>query len=163
MGLTAANRQHHRAELSGAQPQPGARPSRDAAIRELGMLAEVVLPADAAAPGAARVVIAHCLGGLVAKRILGDTQLLGSELVTNSLQHGRLRDDDPVRLRVYLGAKALRLEVENPGTGGVVAAKSPDRQSGTGGFGLALVDQLAACWGVRRTHSTSVWFEMGRF
>jgi anti-sigma regulatory factor (Ser/Thr protein kinase) len=127
-----------------------------------GMLAELLLPADAAGPGAARIVVAHCLRGLVAGRILRDAELLVSELVTNSLEHAALRYDDPLVVRVYLGAEAFRLEVENPGTVGAIAARHPDRPSSSGGFGLALLDVLAARWGVRRTHSTSVWFEMAR-
>ena len=48
------------------------------------MLAEVGIPADDAAPGAARMVIVHCLAALVAHRVARDAELLGSELVTNS-------------------------------------------------------------------------------
>jgi anti-sigma regulatory factor (Ser/Thr protein kinase) len=163
-GAAALKAENHqlRAEIAGFQSPAAARPESAEASRELGLLAEVVLPADAAAPGAARMVIAHCLSGLVARRILGDAQLLGTELVTNSLQHAELRGGDPVFVRIYLGAEALRLEVENPGTAGVVAAKVPDRRSGAGGFGLDLVGQLAERWGVSRTHSTIVWLELGR-
>jgi anti-sigma regulatory factor (Ser/Thr protein kinase) len=145
---------------SGIAPLPP-RPLGDGAVPAFGMLAEVGLPADVAAPGAARMLIAHCMTGLVGRRVVTDAQLLASELVTNSLRHGGLRDDDPVVVRVSLSAEALRLEVENAGTVGVVAAKPPDSQS-SGGFGLALVEALAARWGVRRALSTIVWFDMTR-
>jgi anti-sigma regulatory factor (Ser/Thr protein kinase) len=128
---------------------------------ELARLGEVVLPADAHAPGAARIVITHCLAGLVARRILDEAILLGSELVTNSLRHADLRVGNPVFVRVHLGAEALRIEVENPGTVGIVTMRPTDPRSG-GGFGLQLVEFLAARWGVRRAHSTTVWFELGR-
>jgi anti-sigma regulatory factor (Ser/Thr protein kinase) len=129
-------------------------------IPDLARLGEVVLPADQNAPGAARIVVEHCLAGLAAPRVVDDAKLLASELVTNSLQHADLRDDDLVRVRVDLGAEALRVEIENPGTAGTVGVRSPDAR--TGGFGLQLVEDLAACWGVARTHSTTVWFESAR-
>jgi hypothetical protein len=67
-----------------------------------------------------------------------------------------------VLVRIYLAAETLRLEIENAGTAGVVAANHSDRTAGRGGFGLDLVDLLATRWGVRRSRGTTVWFEMGR-
>ena len=122
------------------------------------MLAEIALPTGSGAPEA----VAHCLTGLVSQQILLDAQLLVSEVVTNSLRHGALSDDDTVLVRVYLAADSLRLEIVNPGTAGVVTARQPDQQSRSGGFGLDLVDRLTASWGVRRNGGTNVWFEMGR-
>jgi serine/threonine-protein kinase RsbW len=151
-----------RAEIAGLRSPAAASRGDDAPPRELGMLAEVVLPADAAAPGAARVVIAHCLTALVARRVVGDAELVASELVTNSLRHAALRDADAIVVRIYLGEETLRLEIDNPGTVGIVATRVTDPQCGVGGFGLVLVEQLAARWGVRRTDSTSVWVEMAR-
>jgi anti-sigma regulatory factor (Ser/Thr protein kinase) len=108
------------------------------------------------------MIIAHCLGGLVSQRTLPDVQLLVSELVANGVQHGELRDGDMVLVRVYLAAETLRLEIENPGTAGVVASSPPGRGHDRDGYGLDLVDRLAARWGVSRADSTNVWFEMGR-
>jgi anti-sigma regulatory factor (Ser/Thr protein kinase) len=124
--------------------------------------AEIVLPTGTGAPHAARTVIALCLTGLVAPSILHDAALLASELVTNSLEHGELADPDLVRLRVYLAPETLRLEIENPGTAGVVATRRPRGPAPTGGFGLGLVDLLAVRWGVSRNHNTNVWLEMAR-
>jgi anti-sigma regulatory factor (Ser/Thr protein kinase) len=131
-----------------------------AAALHLDMVAEVRLPADITAPGAARGVIARCLSGLAEPGIIADAQLLASELVTNSLQHAALHNGDPVGLRVYLGARAVRLEIDNPGTAGVIATTPPSDRDGLGGFGLALVDGVAAEWGVQRTGGTCVWCEL---
>jgi anti-sigma regulatory factor (Ser/Thr protein kinase) len=128
---------------------------------EGGRLAEVELPTGPGAAGAARMVIDHCLGGLVAPRTLADARLLASELVTNSVCHGDL-DSDTILLRVDLTAQTVRLEIENPGTAGVIASRSADREHGRGGFGLELVDLLTTRWGVSRDQSTNVWLEMGR-
>ena len=108
------------------------------------------------------MLIAHCLNALVAPRVLHDAELLVSELVTNSLDHGQLGNQDTVLVRIYLGATTLRLEIENAGTAGIIATHHPDRATGHGGVGLELVDLLAARWGVKRSHDTTVWFEMRR-
>jgi anti-sigma regulatory factor (Ser/Thr protein kinase) len=163
-GAAALKAENHelRAEISGLRPATPTRRSDDAPIHPFGMLAEIALPTSAGAPGAARMVVAHCLTGLVSQEILLDAQLLVSEVVTNSLRHGDLSDADTVLVRVYLAADTVRLEIVNPGTAGAVTARSPDRGSRGGGFGLDLVDRLTASWGVTRNDGTNVWFEMGR-
>jgi anti-sigma regulatory factor (Ser/Thr protein kinase) len=151
-----------RAELAGLDRSASGRRGGDAPVHELARLAEIVLPAGVRAPGAARMVVAHCLSALVTQRILRDAELLVSELVTNSIDHGQLDNGDSVLLRIFLATESLRLEIENSGTAGVVAANRTGRESGQGGYGLDLVELLAARWGVSRNRSTSVWFEMAR-
>jgi anti-sigma regulatory factor (Ser/Thr protein kinase) len=149
-------------EIAGLERSAPSRRSGDAPVHELARLAEIVLPTDVRAPGAARMVVAHCLNGLVTQRILRDAELLASEVVTNSIDHGQLGDGDSVLLRVFLATDTLRVEIENSGTAGVVAANRAGRESGQGGYGLDLVELLAARWGVSRNRSTSVWFELTR-
>lgn len=163
-GAAALKAENHelRAEISGLQPATRSRRGDHAPIRQFGMLTEIALPTGSSAPGAARMVVAHCLTGLVSQQILFDAQLLVSEVVTNSLRHGELRDGDTVLLRVYLAADSVRLEIVNRGTAGAVSARPPDPRSRGGGFGLDLVDRLTVSWGVRRNGGTNVWFEMGR-
>jgi anti-sigma regulatory factor (Ser/Thr protein kinase) len=151
-----------RAEITGLPPASLSRPGDDVPIHQFGMLAEIALPTGSGAPGAARMVVAHCLTGLVSQQILHDAQLLVSEVVTNSLTHGELGDGDTVVVRVYLAAESMRLEIVNRGTAGAVTARAPSRHSRGGGFGLDLVERLTASWGVRRNGGTNVWFEMGR-
>jgi anti-sigma regulatory factor (Ser/Thr protein kinase) len=124
-------------------------------------LGTVALPAGIAAPGAARIVVAHCLRGLVAPRVLEDAQLLVTELVTNCVLHGELRESDAVCVRVFVGTRSVRIEVENPGTAGSLAASGADPQAGRG-FGLEMMEHLATRWGVHRHGTTSVWFERER-
>jgi anti-sigma regulatory factor (Ser/Thr protein kinase) len=142
----------------GAPPDPVR--GVDAAPDEL--RAEIAIPTGAGAPRAARTVIGLCLAGLVAPAVLDDAELLASELVTNSLEHGGLGDGALVRLRVYLAPETLRLEIENAGTAGVVTTRRAAEPAAHGGYGLELVDLLAASWGVNRNHNTNVWFEMAR-
>jgi anti-sigma regulatory factor (Ser/Thr protein kinase) len=163
-GAAALKAENHelRAEISGLQRATSSRRADDTPIHRFGMLAEMALPTGSSAPGAARMVITHCLTGLVSRHILLDAQLLVSEVVTNSLRHGELSDGDTVLVRVYVAAESVRLEIVNRGTAGVVTARHPDHESDSGGFGLDLVDRLTASWGVKRNGGTNVWFEMGR-
>jgi anti-sigma regulatory factor (Ser/Thr protein kinase) len=151
-----------RAEIAGLERAETRSRSGDAPIRELTRLAEIDLPPGPRAPGAARCVVDHCLSGLVTRRVVRDAQLLVSELVTNSVAHGELGEDDSVLVSVYLATDMLRLEIQNPGTAGVVAASRANRELGQGGYGLDLVELLAARWGIVRNPDTSVWFEMAR-
>ena len=126
-----------------------------------GQLAEIELPSGPLAPGAARMVVDHCLSGLVAPWILQDARLLVSELVTNSVRHGDV-ESGTIVLRLDLTAHTLRLEIENAGTAGVVELRSASRRDGRGGHGLELVELLTTRWGVMRDRNTSVWLEMER-
>lgn len=148
---------------NGGAPLSRVRRRRDEArTQQFGQLAEIALPTGSAAPGAARMVVAHCLTGLVSERILRDAKLLVSEIVTNSVRHGEVSDGDIVLVRVYLAADTVRLEIVNRGTAGAVTAREPEPRSRGGGFGLNILDRLTASWGVRRNGGTNVWFEMGR-
>jgi hypothetical protein len=49
--------------------------------------------------------------------------------------------------RLELPDGTVRLEVEDPGRDGTVAARPPDLDAG-GGFGLNLVQRLAERWGI---------------
>ena len=152
-----------RAEVAGLRLAASNNSTGDAPNPALGKLAEIALPAGSGAPGAARMVTKHCLRGLVAHGILDDAELLVSELVANSVVHGELDAGDTVLVSIYLAANMLRLEIDNPGTVGVVErAPRPADEPRRGGFGLELVDMLAARWGVSRSDSTNVWFELSR-
>jgi serine/threonine-protein kinase RsbW len=159
-GAAALKAENHELRAEVEELRTSAR-GDDRSPREFGQLATVALPAGSRAPGAARQVLRHCLPRLITARILTDTQLLVSELVTNSVRHAELVEGDTVAVRIYVAADRVRLEVENPGTAGVVARREPDPSPG-GGFGLELLELIATRWGVNRERSTTVWFEMAR-
>jgi anti-sigma regulatory factor (Ser/Thr protein kinase) len=119
----------------------------------------IALPANLDAPGAARLVINACVAPLVAPTVLADAVLLASELVSNGVVHAGLGDRDTLQIRIRLSKSTLRLEVENPGLKGEVAAREPDTEKPTG-FGLDLTSLLSARWGVERGSDTSVWAEL---
>jgi two-component sensor histidine kinase len=84
--------------------------------------------------------------------------LLASELVTNSIRHAGLGDDERIVLAARLTDHWARVEVRDGGPG-----FDPDIRHGSPGYGLRLLDMLASRWGVDRDESgTRVWFEVDR-
>jgi anti-sigma regulatory factor (Ser/Thr protein kinase) len=124
---------------------------------------EVRLALDAQAPAAARSVVADRLGQGVAESEVDDARLLVTELVTNSLRHSGASAGDGVVVRVELTRSMLRIEVEDPGSGGVIGPRAADAEVG-GGFGLNLVQALSELWGVERVAvgGTRVWAQLAR-
>ena len=119
------------------------------------------MPTTPRAPSLARAAVEPLLSQLDQARAR-DAALLVSELVTNSVRHGGLQTDERIALLVRMGTRVLRVSVSDPGRGfenrsGNRVQVSPSRQSG---WGLHLVDQLAARWGVSPEDPTIVWFEM---
>ena len=84
-------------------------------------------------------------------------RLLVSEVVSNSVRHGD--GTGPIELRITLGRSTVRVEVEDPGHG-----FRPEPETGpierNQGWGLLLVERMAARWGVVASATTLVWFEL---
>jgi serine/threonine-protein kinase RsbW len=90
--------------------------------------------------------------------------LLVSELVSNSVRHAGLREDERIRLRARRANACAYVEVCDAGRSGRIPAKRDDGLHGLepGGLGLVLVDEMADRWGVARNGDhTCVWFELG--
>jgi anti-sigma regulatory factor (Ser/Thr protein kinase) len=85
-----------------------------------------------------------------------DVRLLVSELVTNSVKHARVGEDDSIMLGVSIHDDLVKIEVRDPGPGfePPVAAPPDDADAG---WGLFLVEQLADEWGVDKDRQ-AVWF-----
>lgn len=124
-------------------------------------LAEVAIPFGSAAPGVARTAIERSLAGQVASSVLENARLVASELVTNSVRHSGAGDGAVVVLRVNLWRDACRLEVEDPGSDGVIAPQPQDMDNGRG-MGLNIVQMLSERWGVVRAGDgpTRVWAQL---
>jgi anti-sigma regulatory factor (Ser/Thr protein kinase) len=121
---------------------------------------EITVPAGPTAPATVRRALTQWLSARSTNGFRLDAPLIVSELVTNCLRHAGMSDSATVRVSAQLTDGVLRLEVEDPGTVGHVARRTPDPDHG-GGFGLNIVDALAALWGVQRDESTLVWVELG--
>ncbi|GHD99039.1 ATP-binding protein [Streptomyces alanosinicus] len=93
--------------------------------------------------------------------LAGDVALVTSELMTNALLHGSLRDR-LIRVRICTTAAMLRVEVSDPR-----GERLPCPRDATGedqfGRGLLLVEALADDWGVgpRVGVGKTVWAQWG--
>ena len=112
----------------------------------------LTLPRDAGAPRRARALLREHAEDLDAAR-LDTAVLLISELVTNAVLHG----GGEIRLLIDVDRDRLaRFAVSDEGGGSPVVRDDPGAD---GGWGLRLVGQLAARWGVLEGR-TQVWFEV---
>jgi anti-sigma regulatory factor (Ser/Thr protein kinase) len=112
------------------------------------------------APRIARKAVLSRLEGRVTDETAGDIALVVSELVTNSVLHADLGAHDTVLVEIALGDDRLMITVTDPGSDFVprLLPRDPTRPHG---FGLHLVDDVAARWGVRRDPgATQVWCEL---
>lgn len=108
-------------------------------------------------------VVRRAMEGLgLSDVMLRDAVLLTTELVTNSVRHASLAPDDVIEVDIVRSGPALRVRVRDGGTwvpsarGATGAIRpSPGAKSG---WGLYLVDKLAARWGTNG--GGGVWFEL---
>lgn len=122
-------------------------------------LGDVMLRSGPGLPRAARAAVFDWLDGRAPVSVLRDAQLLVSELVTNSCLHADDPAGAPVRIRAGTNEGALWCEVGDSGRSGVVSRGAPSLD-GSGGFGLHIVDLVAAEWGVTHLQGTEVWFTL---
>jgi anti-sigma regulatory factor (Ser/Thr protein kinase) len=120
---------------------------------------QFTVPAGPAAPATARRALTRWLSSRTTDGLLSDAPLVVSELVTNSMLHAGLPGDAVVSVCAEIADGVLRIEVEDGGTNGAVIRRTPNRRDG-GGFGLNIVDAVAARWGVERRTGTLVWVEL---
>ncbi len=118
------------------------------------------LPATPAAPRAARRLLSDSLADSVPDGRLSDAQLAVSELVTNSVRHAGLRDDDDVTLRLVLSESTLRVEVLDSGAGYAPGSVLQPGPEDAGGWGLSIVREVTDRAGYRPNVPNVSWFEI---
>jgi anti-sigma regulatory factor (Ser/Thr protein kinase) len=101
------------------------------------------------------------LEGQVEAGRLHDMRLLVSELVTNSVRHGRNGKAEDLLLEVNVSDETIHVCVTDRGPGFEAEPRALDDDPGSG-WGLFLVEQLSDRWGVELNGSTRVWFEIER-
>ena len=89
-----------------------------------------------------------------------DVLLLVTELVTNAVRHAGVGPEDSLQVEVWRWARRVRVQVADPGPG--ITQRTPlNSLSDAGGWGLVLVDRIAARWGAQSGPSNNrVWFEI---
>ena len=141
-------------------PGPPALLARDTLDGETELALALTLAGGPAAPAAARHALAGALRGRVPERVEGDVLIIVSELVTNAIRHGGApAETDELSVHAALLPGGLRLEVTDPGPGFEPGGHGPRAD---GGYGLHLLDRLAARWGVAGSAPVTVWVELDR-
>jgi serine/threonine-protein kinase RsbW len=112
------------------------------------------------APERARAWLQSAAGWLP-EEVERNLMLLTSELVNNSVLHGRAGEGDMIEIELRRTDTGFFAEVSDTGPG--FAPKERDRDlDEPGGWGLVLVESIAKRWGVERGGRTRVWFELAR-
>jgi anti-sigma regulatory factor (Ser/Thr protein kinase) len=86
--------------------------------------------------------------------------LLVCELVNNAVRHGGAAEEEVIELELSaVDDGHVRVQVSDPGVG---FEHSPRDQplDEEGGWGLVLIESMAARWGVEHDGRTRVWFEL---
>ena len=113
---------------------------------------------DELAPRQARRQVA-ALRSELDPTLLDTTQLLVTEVVTNSVRHAGA---DALELAVSVDPERVRVEVDNPGVP-FTPVRREERPQRNPGWGLFLVDELSDAWGVQgHAGRQRVWFELSR-
>jgi anti-sigma regulatory factor (Ser/Thr protein kinase) len=122
---------------------------------------ELAIEAGPDAPAIARRAVTGTLSERVAAPVLANTQLLMSELVTNSVRHSGVPAGDELIVRLRVWHDHCRVEVEDPGHEGVIAPRASDPDEASG-MGLTLVQSLSERWGLVRAADgpTRVWAQV---
>jgi anti-sigma regulatory factor (Ser/Thr protein kinase) len=86
--------------------------------------------------------------------------LLLTELVNNAVVHGGVGPEGWVQVEIVGNSDHVHVEVRDDGPGFAWRAEPRVEQDDPGGFGLFLIERLAARWGVTRDEAgTAVWFD----
>jgi len=108
----------------------------------------------------ARHAVLSRLDGRVSDESADDIALIVSELVTNSVLHANVGEDDSVLVELAVTDGRLAITVTDPGSDQTprLLPRDPTKANG---LGLHLVDRISASWGVsRRPGATKVWCEL---
>jgi anti-sigma regulatory factor (Ser/Thr protein kinase) len=113
------------------------------------------------APQRARTVVRDRLESTVPARHASDAALIVSELVTNSVVHAHVTEDQFVWVELTTVGDHLRIAVIDPGSELEPRLGRQDPNASRG-FGLRLVEQISSAWGVCRQTAgeTRVWCEL---
>lgn len=110
------------------------------------------LPSTAHAPAAARRFLGSALAGHVPAAVVDTVLLLGSELVTNAVQH--TTGDIDIAVRQEHGRVRVDVSDRSPHP----PRLPPRHVDTTAGRGLLIMQQLATTWGVTaRPGGKTVW------
>jgi hypothetical protein len=89
----------------------------------------------------------------------GDVLLIASELVTNAVLRTRCLRAHVLRVKALVARDQLTISVHAPGPSDPAARRGPAGHA-DGGWGLRIVEQLAARWGAERNDGYRIWAQV---
>ena len=84
------------------------------------------------APARARQIVTVTIGVVLPEAVAYQASLLTSEIVSNSVVHGRAGEDDEIELALSWNVDRVRLEITDEGPGFQVSTPDPERPGGWG-------------------------------
>lgn len=114
-----------------------------------------------AVPKIRRVVVADLESRHLPVDLIGETEIVVSELVGNAIRHARPLADGSIRVHWKVKAGVVEIEVSDGG-GPSTPRPAPRSVWATSGRGLRIVRSLAHEWGVTEERSgRTVWASLG--
>jgi serine/threonine-protein kinase RsbW len=120
------------------------------------------VPADASSVGKVRKEIVADLGNRdLPEDLVGEAEIVASELLTNAVRHARPLSDGTIRVRWKIRGDVVEVEVTDGG-GATVPRPAPRTVWLSSGRGLRIVRAMAHEWGVTEDRTGNVvWATLG--
>jgi serine/threonine-protein kinase RsbW len=120
------------------------------------------VPADASSVGKVRKEIVADLGNRdLPEDLVGEAEIVASELLTNAVRHARPLSDGTIRVRWKIRGDVVEVEVTDGG-GATVPRPAPRTVWLSSGRGLRIVRAMAHEWGVTQDRTGNVvWATLG--
>ncbi len=126
------------------------------------IICTVRVPADASSVGRVRKEIVADLGNRdLSEDLVGEAEIVASELLTNAVRHARPLSDGTIRVRWKIRGDVVEVEVTDGG-GATVPRPAPRTVWLSSGRGLRIVRAMAHEWGVTEDRTGNVvWATLG--
>ncbi len=126
------------------------------------IICTVRVPADPSSVGRIRTEIVNDLTARdLPEELVGECEIVASELLTNAVRHARPLSDGTIRVRWKIRGEVVEVEVTDGG-GATVPRPAPRTVWLSSGRGLRIVRALAHEWGVTEDRTGNVvWATLG--
>jgi serine/threonine-protein kinase RsbW len=120
------------------------------------------VPADASSVGKLRKeIVADLSDRELPEELVGEAEIVASELLTNAVRHARPLSDGTIRVRWKIRGEVVEVEITDGG-GATVPRPAPRTVWLSSGRGLRIVRALAHEWGVTEDRTGNVvWATLG--
>ncbi|QKE85876.1 ATP-binding protein [Arthrobacter sp. NEB 688] len=126
------------------------------------IICTVRVPSDASSVGRVRrAIVVDLTARDVDEELVGEAEIVTSELLTNAVRHARPLSDGTIRVRWKIRGDVVEVEVTDGG-GATVPKPAPRTVWLSSGRGLRIVRALAHEWGVTEDRTGNVvWATLG--